>query len=205
MHVFRSNPANGLSFGDLKAIKSYLLKGGIGILPTDSVYTIACLLSNKTGIARICQIADKKMQQSQLSIICSDFEMVSRFALPIPNPIFRAMKASLPGPYTFIINADVKAMKHYENRRKTIGIRIPDFEFLTTLVSELNEPLICSSLHSDDQFMEYENQETAISRNYEKTMDFFLEKEQMGLIPSTVYNCTSGVLELIREGKGELL
>jgi tRNA A37 threonylcarbamoyladenosine synthetase subunit TsaC/SUA5/YrdC len=53
--------------------------------------------------------------------------------------------------------------------------------------------------------MEYENQETAISSNYEKTMDFFLKKEQMGLIPSTVYNCTSGVLELIREGKGELL
>ncbi len=178
-------------------------KGEIGILPTDTVYTIATLLSNKIGIERICKLAGKKPHQANLSIICSSFEMISHFTLPYPTTIYRKMKQVLPGPYTFIMRADTHVTKFYENKRKEVGVRFPNVYLLLDLVNELSEPLICTSLHKDDGWNGYYKETENIEVDFMHKIDFFIESGEGGDEPSTVVDCTGDSPILIREGKGE--
>lgn len=203
MLVFRVDN-NHLPHDEILRIRALLKQGDVGILPTDSVYTIACALSSQKGIERLCKLVGKKPSQSNLSIICADFEMISQYTLPYSTAVFRLMKNKLPGPYTFIMRADVRKFRGYENRRQTIGVRIPDEEFLLDLVHELNEPLICSSLHSEDELMEYFTEPEEIETRFLHQVDFFVEDGPGGTEPSTVLDCTGEQPELIRAGKGQI-
>ncbi len=187
---------------DLEAIVRQLKKGDLAILPTDSVYTLACKLSSKDSIKRLCKLVGKKPDQAQLSIICSDFSMISDFTVHFSTSNFRTMKAALPGPYTFILNADRKQTKHWENKRKTIGVRIPNQDFLPDLIRAIGEPLICSSLHSEDELKSYFTEPENIEEKYKNDIDLFVEDGAGGLEPSTIVDCTGDYPELIREGMG---
>lgn len=203
MLVFRAF-GHRLPHDDIQRINGLLKRGDVGILPTDSVYTMACALSSQKGIERLCKLVGKKPSQSNLSIICSDFEMISRYTLPFSTSVFRLMKTSLPGPFTFIMRADVRKFRGYENRRQTIGVRIPDEDFLIELVEELGEPLICSSLHSEDELKEYFTDPEEIEQKFLHQVDFFVEDGPGGLEPSTVLDCTGNEAIIIREGKGQI-
>lgn len=203
MLVFRAY-GHQLPHEDIRRIIRLLQQGDVGILPTDSVYTVACALSSQKGVERLCKLVGKKPSQSNLSIICSDFEMISRFTLPFSTSVFRLMKSHLPGPYTFIMRADVRKFRGYENRRQTIGVRIPDEAFLPDLVKELGEPLICASLHSEDELREYFTEPEEIEQHFLHQVDFFVEDGPGGLEPSTVVDCTGNEAFIIRQGKGEI-
>lgn len=203
MLVFRAY-GHQLPHEDIRRIIRLLQQGDVGILPTDSVYTVACALSSQKGVERLCKLVGKKPSQSNLSIICSDFEMISRYTLPFSTSVFRLMKSHLPGPYTFIMRADVRKFRGYENRRQTIGVRIPDEAFLPDLVKELGEPLICASLHSEDELREYFTEPEEIEQHFLHQVDFFVEDGAGGLEPSTVVDCTGNEAFIIRQGKGEI-
>lgn len=203
MLVFRAY-GQQLPHDDIRRIIGLLKQGDVGILPTDSVYTVACALSSQKGVERLCKLVGKKPSQSNLSIICSDFEMISRYTLPFSTSVFRLMKSNLPGPYTFIMRADVRKFRGYENRRQTIGVRIPDEAFLPDLVRELGEPLICASLHSEDEMREYFTEPEEIEQHFLHQVDFFVEDGPGGLEPSTVVDCTGNEAFIIRQGKGEI-
>ncbi len=203
MLVFRAH-GQQLPPNELQRVGNLLKQGDIGILPTDSVYTLACSLSSAKGVERLCKLVNKKPSQSQLSIICSDFEMISRYTLPFPTATFRLMKTVLPGPFTFIMKANVKQFRGYENRRQTIGVRIPDEEFLLALVAQIKEPLICSSLHSEDELKQYFTEPEEIEQHFLHKVDFFVEDGPGGTEPSTVVDCTGTEWELLRQGKGIL-
>ena len=188
---------------ELKEIATALRNGKLAILPTDSVYTLACALSAKNAIQRLCKLVGKKPEQAQLSIICSSFSMISDYTVQFSNSNFRTMKAALPGPYTFILNADRRQTKHWENKRKTIGVRIPDQDFLPELIERIGEPLICSSLHSEDELMQYFTDPENIAKKYMHDVDLLVEDGVGGLEPSTVIDCTDVQPELIREGMGK--
>ncbi len=187
---------------EFKAIVRQIKKGDLAIFPTDSVYTLACALSAKDSIKRLCKLVGKKSEQAQLSIICNDFSMISDFTVHFSTSNFRSMKAALPGPYTFILNADKNQTKHWENKRKTIGVRIPNQDFLLELIGQIGEPLICSSLHSEDELKSYFTEPENIEQQYKNTIDLFVEDGAGGTEPSTVVDCTGDYPELIREGMG---
>ena len=203
MLVFRAH-GQQLPPNELQRVCNLLKQGDVGILPTDSVYTLACALNSTKGIERLCKLVNKKPSQSNLSIICSNFEMISRFTLPFSTATFRLMKSVLPGPFTFIMKAEVKQFRGYENRRQTIGVRMPDEAFLLNLVNELNQPLICSSLHSEDELKQYFTEPEEIEQHFLHKVDFFVEDGSGGTEPSTVVDCTGPDWELLRQGKGIL-
>lgn len=201
MEIIRAE-AHYISAHDTWRIVQKLQKGEIGILPTDSVYTLACALSSVQGVQRICKLMGKKPVQANLSLICSDFEMIAEYTTPFSTATFRQMRKALPGPYTFILNADVRKTRSWENKRKTIGIRIPDEEFLLDVVKQLGQPLICTSLHSEDEMQEYFTDPEEIESRFQHEVDFFVEEGKGGLDPSTVVDCTGDVPVMIREGAG---
>lgn len=189
---------------EIYQISERLKKGELAIFPTDSVYTIACSFNSNEGIERLCKLVGKKPSQANLSIICRNFEMISDFTMPYSTSVFRLMKQSLPGPYTFILKANVRKFRGYENRRHTVGVRMPDENFLSEVIKHLGQPLICSSLHSEDEMMEYFTDPNEIEEKYAELVDLFVEDGPGGLEPSTVVDCTGKDPLLIRQGKGEV-
>ncbi len=180
-------------------------KDGIIIIPTDTIYAIACKASSKNGIERICKLIGKKPEKANLSLLCSDLSHLSDFCQQINNPIFRMMKTCLPGPFTFILNANNNVPKIFRNSsKKTIGIRVPDCMITRTLIQMLDEPLVSASLHSTDLVEEYLTDPELIHEEYEQQVDAVIDGGTGGNIPSTVLDCTGDEPELIRQGKGEL-
>jgi len=203
VEVFRAS-GHWLSANDIYQIAQRLKKGEIAIFPTDSVYTITCAFGSNKGIERICKLMGKKPTQANLSIICSDYEMMSQFTLPFSTQIFRLMKNTLPGPFTFIMKANVRKFRGYENKRQTVGVRIPDEPFLLKVIQELGEPLVCSSLHSDDELMQYFTDPEEVEEKFNSMVDIFVEDGPGGLEPSTIIDCTGNEPQVLREGKGKL-
>lgn len=202
MEVFRAE-GHSLLPNEVYEIVQRLKKGEVAIFPTDSVYTIACAFSSNKGIEKLCKLVGKKPSQANLSLICSHFEMVSDYTLPFSTAIFRMMKSTLPGPFTYILKANVRKFRGYENRRQTVGIRIPDEKFLLEVIRQLGEPLVCSSLHSEDELLQYFADTAEIETNYDQKVDMFVDDGPGGFEPSTVVDCTDGEPVVVREGKGK--
>jgi len=203
MEVYRASDQK-LLHHEIAEIAKQLKAGAVCIFPTDSVYTMACAFSSNTGLEKLCKLVGKKPSQANLSLICANFEMVSEFTLSFSTAIFRLMKTSLPGPFTFIFRANVKKFRGYENRRQTIGIRIPDEAFLLEVIQMLGEPLACSSLHSEDEMLHYFSDPAEIEERFQSDVDLFVDDGPGGYEASTVVDCTGNEPILIREGKGKL-
>lgn len=203
MEIFRAE-GHRLGGKDIFDIANRLKKGELAIFPTDSVYTIACAFSSNSGIEKLCKLVGKKSTQANLSLICSNFEMIAGYTVPYSTSVFRLMKQTLPGPYTFILKADVKKFRGYENRRQTVGVRMPDEAFLQEVIDALGEPLACSSLHSEDELLHYFTDPEEIETQFNNKVDMFVDDGLGGLEPSTVVDCTGNEPVLIRQGKGIL-
>jgi len=184
-----------------KAIR-ILQDGGIIIYPTDTVYAMGCDALNVRAIEKICKIKGINPQKTNLSIICYDLSNISEYA-KVDNATFKLMKRNLPGPFTFILNATNNLPKIYKNR-KEVGIRIPDNNIIRTLVKELGNPILTTSIHDDDEIMEYSTDPELIHEKYENVVDVVIDGGFGNLEPSTVVNCINGEIEITRQGKGIL-
>ena len=109
----------------IQQIVDCLQNGGIIIAPTDTVYGICCDIFNPKALDKLCQLTNKKKEKSNFSFICYDLSSLSEFAKPISNNVFKLMKQVLPGPYTFVLEANNNVPKLIQ-KKKTVGIRIPD-------------------------------------------------------------------------------
>lgn len=203
MEVYRASDQKLLNH-EIATIAKRLKEGAVCIFPTDSVYTMACAFSSNKGLEKLCKLVGKKPSQANLSLICANFEMVSEFTLSFSTAIFRLMKTTLPGPFTFIFRANVKKFRGYENRRQTVGIRIPDEAFLLEVIQMLGEPLACSSLHSEDEMLHYFSDPEEIEERFNAEVDLFVDDGPGGFEASTVVDCTGNEPVLVREGKGKL-
>ncbi|MCI5083821.1 MAG: threonylcarbamoyl-AMP synthase [Saprospiraceae bacterium] len=186
-------------------VVEHLEKGGIIIYPTDTVYGLGCDIFNKKAVEKICQIRGLKPEKARLSFICNDISQVSEFAAQIDNEVFRVMKRNLPGPFTFVLKSNNDVPKMFKNRKRTIGVRIPDNKIIHTLVSELGRPILTTSLKSDDEILEYFTDPIDIYEDYKKTVDIVIDGGVGGNVPSTVVDCTEGEPVVIREGAGQLI
>jgi tRNA threonylcarbamoyl adenosine modification protein (Sua5/YciO/YrdC/YwlC family) len=188
---------------DIKMIAEKMNKGDVVIFPTDTVYAMGCIMTNKSSIDRIIKISGKKEKQARLSLICLDIKTVADFTLPYSNHIFKSMKRYLPGPYTFILNANNFVTKYFKNNKKEIGIRIPNNKIVLELMQYLDAPIISTSLNNDD-VKEYFIDPEKIEATYEYKVDYLIDGGLGEAVGSTVLDCTSGEIEVIRMGKGEV-
>jgi tRNA threonylcarbamoyl adenosine modification protein (Sua5/YciO/YrdC/YwlC family) len=180
-----------------------LREGGIIIYPTDTVYAMGCDALNVRAVEKICKLKGLNPQKNRLSIICPDLSNISEYA-KVSNTVFKLMKRNLPGPFTFILNATNSLPKIYKNR-KEVGIRVPNNNITLTLTRELGNPLLTASVRDKNEWNEYSVDPELIEEDYGDIVDAIIDGGYGGLEPSTVVNCTTDEIEIVRQGKGELL
>lgn len=197
--------AKNIQTGDLERISDCLRNDGIIIYPTDTVYALGCDITNTRAIEHICRLKGIKSDKANFSFICADLSQLSEFTKAIPNQVFRIMKKALPGPYTFILEANSNVPKLLKQNRKTVGIRVPDNAICKAIVQHLGHPLISTSLHdTSDDILEYFSDPEVIHRQYEKEVDMVIDGGFGNIYPSTVIDCSGPEVLVLREGSGSL-
>lgn len=187
---------------EIDKVIAVLRDGGLIIYPTDTVYAIGCDALNVRAVEKICQLKNINPRKSNLSIICYDLSNLSEYA-KVSNVAFKVMKKNLPGPFTFILPTSSELPKIYKNR-KEVGIRIPDNNIVREIVRELRNPILTTSIHDEDDVMEYSTDPELIHEKYKNIVDLIIDGGYGGTEPSTIVDCTS-TIEIIRQGKGELI
>jgi tRNA threonylcarbamoyl adenosine modification protein (Sua5/YciO/YrdC/YwlC family) len=181
-----------------------LRNGGIIIYPTDTIYGIGCDLMNRKSIERLCHVMDIKPQKLDLSFICSDLSQISEYVKRIETPVFKILKKSLPGPYTFILESSAKVPRILNVNKKTVGVRIPNHAIPRAIVLLLGNPLITSSIKDDDVIKEYTTDPEEIYEDFKHSVDLVIDGGAGNNIPSSVIDCTDGQLVVVREGMGSI-
>lgn len=187
----------------INRVVEVLRKGGIIIYPTDTVYGIGCDLMNRKAIEQLCRIMDIKPNKLDLSFICTDLSQVSEYVKQIDTPVFKVLRKSLPGPFTFILESSNRVPKILDVSKKTVGIRIPNNNIPIAIVAELGNPIITSSVKDDDTIIEYTTDPEEIYEDFKNKVDMIIDGGVGGNIPSTVIDCTDGELRVIRKGLGD--
>jgi tRNA threonylcarbamoyl adenosine modification protein (Sua5/YciO/YrdC/YwlC family) len=184
----------------LKAAADVLRDGGLIIYPTDSMYGLGCDLYNKRAVEKIYQIKgiDKR---NYLSFICSDLKGISEYAF-VSNAAYKIMRHLLPGPYTFILNATREVPKVLLEKRKTVGIRVPDNVVCQALLAEFGSPVISTSACLPGQ--DYIGNPDLIESAFARSVDLLLDAGPGGIEPSTVIDLTQDEPVLVRKGKGKI-
>ena len=159
--IFPENPNER----QIRTAVDTLAKGGLIIYPTDTVYAIGCDILNPKALERMARIKGVKVEKANFSLICHDLSQLSDYSKPITNHVFKLMKRVLPGPYTFILNANSNVPKIFQSSKKTIGIRIPDNSIALEIVRELGHPIASTSIHDDDEIIEYTTDPELIHEN----------------------------------------
>ena len=184
----------------LELLSEYLKLGYIGIIPTDSMYALCCDALNVKAVNTLCKIKGINPLKSNLSIICSNISMASEYA-KIENSAYRVIRQNTPGAFTFILKSASILPKAFKER-KTVGIRIPETEFLRQLVDYLGNPIMTTSISFNEA--DFGINPDLIKETYSNSIDFFVEGEAGQLIPTTIIDLTEDEPEIIREGKAQL-
>lgn len=198
VRMFNENP----NPRDIQKIVDILRDGGIIIYPTDTVYGMGCDITNNRAVEKVARIKEIKIEKSNFSFICSDFSHLSLYTKPINNSIFKLIKKNFPGPFTFILEANNNVPKYFKGKKKTVGIRIPDNNIIRDIVSELGNPILSTSIHDEDEILEYTTDPELIHEKYKDVVDVVIDGGPGELTPSTIVDCTGNEIEIIREGKG---
>ena len=189
----------------VKMILECLQDGGTIIFPTDTIYGMGCDIHSQKAFERICQIKGIKKEKANFSFIFHDLSMLSEFTRPISNEVYKMMKRNLPGPFTFILNANNNVPRIFQSKKKTIGIRIPDQPIITNLVEALGSPIMTTSLVEEDDEMElYLTDPEEINEKYKDMVDIIIDGGAGEHVASTVVDCTSDEIVILRQGKGDL-
>ena len=181
-----------------------LQNGGIIIYPTDTIYGIGCDIFKPKAVERITEILGDSKKKSAMTFICHDLSNLSDYTKPISNNIFKVMKRTLPGPYTFILEANNDVPKLLQSNKKTVGIRVPDNSITREIVRVLGHPILSTSVKDDDEVIEYTTDPELIYERYGDMVDMVIDGGYGDNVPSTVVDCTSGDIEVVREGKGDI-
>ena len=198
IRVYPENPNEKI----IEQIVAVLKKGGIIIYPTDTVYGMGCDITNQKAIEKIAKLRGMKPEKANFSFICYDLSHISDYIKPIDNTIFRVLKKALPGPFTFIFNANNHVPKLLSSNKKTVGIRVPDNNIARQIVKMLGNPILSTSIHDEDDIIEYTTDPELIFEKYQDKVDLVVDGGYGDNVASTVIDCTSGEFEVIREGKG---
>lgn len=186
----------------LQVVES-LKNGGLIIYPTDTIYGLGCDIHNQKAVERVCQIKGIRPDKINFSFICYDLSHISEYA-NISTATFKVMKKALPGPFTFILHSSNRVPKILNANKKTVGIRVPDNTIPRTIVKELGNPIITTSIHDEDEVIEYSTDPELIYEKYKGLVDFVIDGGYGKNVASTVVDCTQDNFEVVRQGLGDI-
>tara|TARA_B100001142_G_C14026918_1_gene536584 strand:+ start:7 stop:627 length:621 start_codon:yes stop_codon:yes gene_type:complete len=199
LHIHQDNP----DYRKIKMVVECLKNGGVIIYPTDTVYAFGCDVYNKRAMERLCRIKGVDMKKHNLSFVCYDLSHISDFSRKLENSTYKLMKKALPGPYTFILNANSSIPKLFKNKKREVGIRIPDNNIPREIVKELGNPIVSTSVKDDDMVIEYSTDPELIHEYFKKHVDLVISGGYGESTPSTIVKCTNSIPEILRKGKGD--
>ncbi len=177
-------------------VAEILRKGGIIVYPTDTVYGLGCLMSNKKGIEKIQAIKNSK---KPMSIMLPGIKSISDYA-KVSNEAFRLIRSVVPGPYTFILPATRLVPKLLQSNRKALGVRIADHWFCQALLDELGEPIITTSIPLESERIHIDP--LMIENDLGHMVDAVVDSGILPDIPSTVISMENDNIEVLRQGLG---
>jgi len=187
---------------EIEKAVNIMRNGGVIVYPTDTVYGIGCDVMNMKAVERVARIKKIPVEKSNFSFICSDLSNLSDYCRPISNQVFKLMKRCLPGPFTFILNANNNVPRYFKGKKKTIGIRVPDHPVVTELVRILGNPILSTSVHDEDDLIEYTTNPELIHEKLGSLVDLVFDCGAGDIFSSTVIDCTGDSPVMIRQGKG---
>ncbi|VXB23127.1 conserved hypothetical protein [Chryseobacterium sp. 8AT] len=199
LKIYPDNPQENLINEVIKTLNN----GGLIIYPSDTIYALGCNIFDIKAMEKLAQIKKQKLEKSKFSIICNDLSHLSDFTRPIDTSVFRFLKSHLPGPFTFILEANKSLPLAYKGH-KTIGIRVPDHSIPQLIVEKLGHPIASTSIRDDDEIIEYSTDPELIAEKYDHLVDIVIDSGYGDNIASTIVDLTSGEPEIIRQGKGEI-
>lgn len=192
------------SHRQILTVANCLSLGGVIIYPTDTVYGLACDIFKPKAVDRIAQLKGIKREKANFTFVFHDLTQISNFTKPFSTEVYRLLKSYLPGPYTFILNANSNIPKIFQRSKKTVGIRIPANNIPIQIVKELGNPIMTTSIHDDDEILDYTTDPELIYEKYKKHVDIVIDGGFGDNVPSTIIDCTGETPVVIREGRGIL-
>jgi len=195
--VYDENP----NISVINKVVEVLKKGGLIIYPTDTVYGLGCDITNAKAVEKIARIKGIKVDKSNFSFICNDLSHLSDYVKQIDTPTYKLLKRALPGPYTFILPGS-KSLPKVFKKKKTVGIRIPNNNIVRAIVEALGNPIISTSIHDEDDVIEYTTDPELIFEKWKHLVDGVIDGGFGGNLASTIIDLTDSLPKIIREGKG---
>ena len=197
------NP-NNIDDRKIAEIVSVIRRGGLVVIPTDSVYAICCDLLNKKALNNMAKLKGVKLSKANFSIICKDLSSLSDYTKHVSRPVYKVLNKSLPGPFTYILNASNQIPKLFDSKKKTVGIRIPDNKIVLETIESLGNPIAVTSVHDEDEILDYTTDPNAIYERYENDVELIVDGGFGNNEASTVVDCSNDNFEIIRQGIGDL-
>ena len=188
---------------EIKKVVDVLKKGGLVIYPTDTVYGLGCDITNSKALEKIARIKGIKLDKANWSFICADLSNLSDYTRQIDTRTFKILKRALPGPYTFILPGNNNLPKEFK-KKKTVGIRVPDNSIAKTLVEVLGNPIVSTSIHDEDELLEYTTDPELIYEKWKNLVDIVIDGGYGDNMASTVIDLSEGEPIVLREGKGSI-
>ena len=188
----------------IRQIVDLLEVGGIIVYPTDTVYALGCDIKANKTIEKIARFKGLNPENPDLSLIFHDMSQLSEYTIIRDNSTFKLLKHNLPGPFTFIVRANNQIPKLFKNKKKTVGIRIPDNNIILEIVRELARPVITTSIHDPDEIIEYTTDPELIHEKFRDFADIVIDGGYGKNEASTIVDCTNIEPVIVRQGLGIL-
>jgi len=188
---------------EIEKVINVLRKGGVIIYPTDTVYGLGCDITKNKAMERIARIRGIKLAKANFSFVCHDLSHLSDYTRQIDNSTYKLLKRTTPGPFTFILDGNNNLPKVFK-AKKTVGIRVPDNNIAREIVRELGNPIVSTSIHDEDDIIEYTTDPELIAEKYDKLVDIVIDGGYGMNVASTVVDLTDGEIEILREGLGDV-
>jgi tRNA threonylcarbamoyl adenosine modification protein (Sua5/YciO/YrdC/YwlC family) len=194
ININKQNPQERL----IKQVVQVIEDGGVAIIPTDSIFALACSIHYKNAVEKVRTLRNFEKNHN-LTLMCADLSQLSTFA-KVDNLQFKILKHNLPGAFTFILEASKETPKILHNeKRKTIGLRVPNHPITQAILKALNAPLLTASLILDGQVINSVDDMASI----EKRVDIIIDSEENLWTASTIVDLTNGI-EIVRQGDATL-
>jgi tRNA threonylcarbamoyl adenosine modification protein (Sua5/YciO/YrdC/YwlC family) len=197
--IYPDNPSESAIAKVVKVLKD----GGLIIYPTDTVYGLGCDITNTKALERIAKIKGIKLEKANFSFICHDLSNISDYVRQIETSTFKLLKRALPGAYTFILPGNNNLPKEFK-KKTTVGIRVPDNSIALEIVRKLGNPIVSTSIHDDDDVIEYTTDPELIFEKWQNLVDLVIDGGYGDNVGSTVIDLSGDEPIVVREGKGSL-
>jgi tRNA threonylcarbamoyl adenosine modification protein (Sua5/YciO/YrdC/YwlC family) len=187
----------------IKKVVDVLKDGGLVIYPTDTVYGLGCDITNTKALERIAKIKGIKLDKANFSFVCSDLSNISDYVKQIDTSTFKLLKRALPGAYTFILPGNNNLPKEFK-KKTTVGIRVPNNEIALEIVRKLGNPIVSTSIHDEDEVLEYSTDPELIFEKWQNLVDVVIDGGYGDNMASTIIDLSGFEPVVVREGKGSL-